>query len=390
MAKHVVIAGGGTGGHLYPGIALARTLMRHDKDIEVTFVGTRHGIEAKVLPREGLRLKTILSSGILGKKGLKRWLSWCKLPIGITQSIWFLAKTKPDLVVGVGGYVSGPLVLSSWLLRIPILIHEQNVTPGITNKLLGKIADKIAVSFKQSRRFFPAHKVVETGNMIREEFSELKKETARANTEKFCVLVLGGSQGAHSINMAIIDALKYLTDTKDSLHFIHQTGQADAETVQQSYADKGFSADVQPFIYDMLDAYKKASLVVCRAGATTLAEITSCGKVSILIPFPHAAHQHQEHNASMIKDAGACEMIHDQEINGENLSGAILRAMREPDRLKEMEEKSYNLGRRDATEKVRQLCMELLEKSRPANFAGQPSKKNNASCIWARPSASIL
>lgn len=352
--------------------------MKHDTDIEVTFVGTRQGIESSVLPREGFNLKTILSSGILGKKGPRRWLSWCKLPVGVGQSVCFLVKKKPDLVVGVGGYVSGPLVFSAWMLRIPILIHEQNVTPGITNKWLGKIADKVAVSFKQSKQFFPPHKVVETGNMIREEFCDLKKETKKS--EKFCVLVLGGSQGAHSINMGMINALDHLAETRDSLHFIHQTGQQDVETVKKGYAERGFSADVQPFIYNMVDAYKQASLVICRAGATTLAEITSCGKASILIPFPHAAHQHQEHNARALEAAGASEMLYDHEITGENLSAAILNSMREPEHLKEMEENSYNLGRRDATEKVRQLCMQLLEKSRQMNGDGKP-RKNELSCF---------
>ncbi len=355
--------------------------MKHDANIEITFVGTSHGIESSVLPREGLKLKTILSSGILGKKGLNRWLSWCKLPVAVGQSLCFLTRKKPDLVVGVGGYVSGPVVFSAWMLRIPILIHEQNVIPGITNKWLGKIADKVAISFKQSKQFFPPHKVVETGNMIREEFCQPRKKNEEKKPEKFCVLVLGGSQGAHSINMALVKALDFLEDSKESLHFIHQTGQQDAEEVKKSYAEKGFSADVQPFIYNMVDAYRQASLVICRAGATTLAEITSCGKVSILIPFPHAAHQHQEHNARMLETAGASEMLLDHEITGENLSNAILRAIREPDRIEKMEENSYNQGRRDATENVRKLCMQLIEKSRPTNGDGEPVAKNSLSCF---------
>ena len=214
--------------------------------------------------------------------------------------------------------------------------------------------------------------------MIREEFCDLKKETRKSET--FCVLVLGGSQGAHSVNMAMIKALDHLAEAKDSLHFIHQTGSQDAETIKKGYAEKGFSADVQPFIYNMVDAYKQASLVICRAGATTLAEITSCGKASILIPFPHAAHQHQEHNARSLEAAGASEMLYDHEITGENLSEAILKSMREPEHLKEMEEKSYNLGRRDATEKVRQLCMQLLEQSRHLNGNGK-LRKNELSCF---------
>lgn len=381
MATRIVIAGGGTGGHLYPGIALAKALMKHDNDIEITFVGTRQGIEASVLPREGFKLKTILSSGLMGKKGVNRWVSWCKLPVGLGQSLCFLIRNKPDLVVGVGGYASGPLVLSAWILRVPILIHEQNVVPGITNKLLGKIASKVAVSFKQSKPYFPAHKVEVTGNMIREEISELKKESLREEREKFCVLVLGGSQGAHSINLAMIDALDCLTEEKDSLHFIHQTGSQDAEEARKGYAEKGFSADVQPFIFNMAEAYRKASLIICRAGATTLAEITACGKVSILIPFPHAAHQHQEHNARILEAAEAAEVLYDNEMTGENLAEAIRKSMRDPEHLKEMEENSYNLGKRDSTEKVRQICLELLEEARSMTRIKKPSKKNKLSCF---------
>jgi UDP-N-acetylglucosamine--N-acetylmuramyl-(pentapeptide) pyrophosphoryl-undecaprenol N-acetylglucosamine transferase len=214
--------------------------------------------------------------------------------------------------------------------------------------------------------------------MVREEICDFKKETKI--TERFCVLVLGGSQGAHSVNVAMLKALDYLAEQKDSLHFIHQTGEKDAEAIKKGYAENGFSADVQPFIYNMVDAYKQASLIICRAGATTLAEITSCGKASILIPFPHAAHNHQEHNARTLQAAGASEVLHDHEITGENLSDAILGAMREPEHLEAMEEKSYNLGRRDATEKVRQLCLQLLEKSLQMNGAGKP-KKNEMSCF---------
>jgi UDP-N-acetylglucosamine--N-acetylmuramyl-(pentapeptide) pyrophosphoryl-undecaprenol N-acetylglucosamine transferase len=363
MRKRVVIAGGGTGGHLYPGIALARALMRRDMDIEVSFVGTKKGIEAKVLPREGFALKTILSAGLLGKKKIARWVSLFKLPIGTAQSMCFLFKKRPGLVVGVGGYASGPLVLSAWILRIPILIHEQNSIPGITNKWLGKIADKIAVSFKKSSKAFPKEKVEVTGNMIREEFCQSKEDTPEKLEGPFQVLVLGGSQGAHSINMAMIEALGFLSEKKGDLHITHQTGEADYEIVNKKYEESKFSCDIHPFIDDMADQYKKASLVICRAGATTLAEVTACGKMSILIPFPHAAHNHQENNARIIEAANAGELILDEELSGPRFAESILQAMQEPERLKEMGKNSYKLGKRDATEKVRLLCMELLEET---------------------------
>lgn len=363
MKKRVVIAGGGTGGHLYPGIALARALMRHDMDIEISFVGTQKGLEAKVLPREGFDLKTILSGGLLGKKKIARWVSWFKLPIGTAQSMCFLIRKRPGLVVGVGGYVSGPLVLSAWILRIPILIHEQNSIPGLTNKWLGKIADKIAVSFKESSGSFPKEKVEVTGNMIREEFCRPKEENPPKTEGPFRVLVLGGSQGAHSINMAMVEALKSLSKQKGDLHITHQTGEADFERVSKEYEESKFSSDIRPFIDDMGDQYRKASLVICRAGATTLAEITACGKMSILVPFPHAAHNHQEKNARILEAANAGELVLDEELSGPRIAKSIIQAMEEPERLETMEENSYKLGNRDATEKVKRLCLELLEET---------------------------
>jgi len=362
MKKRVVIAGGGTGGHLYPGIALARALIRNDMDIEISFVGTQKGLEAKVLPREGFDLKTILSAGLFGKKKIARWVSWCKLPISTAQSMSFLIRKRPGLVVGVGGYASGPLVLSAWILRIPILIHEQNSIPGMTNKWLGKIADKIAVSFKDSTAMFPKEKVEVTGNMIRDEFSKPKEDFPKIDGP-FRVLVLGGSQGAHSINMAMVEALHLLSQQKRDLHITHQTGEADFEMVKMQYMKNRFSSDVRPFIEDIEDQYRKASLVVCRAGATTLAEVTACGKMSILVPFPHATHNHQVKNARILEAANAGEIVLDEELSGPRIAKSIIQAMGEPQRLKIMEENSYKLGNRDATEKVRLLCMELLEET---------------------------
>jgi UDP-N-acetylglucosamine--N-acetylmuramyl-(pentapeptide) pyrophosphoryl-undecaprenol N-acetylglucosamine transferase len=366
MGKKVVIAGGGTGGHLYPGIALAKALKRNDMDIEITFVGTRQGIESKILPREGFNLKTILSSGLLGKKGLRKWTSLCKLPIGTAQSMCFLIRNRPNLAVGVGGYASAPLVFSAWLLRIPILIHEQNAFPGMANKWLGKIADKVAISFEESKRFFPNNKVEVTGNMISEELCRPREEFPPSSKDPFSILILGGSQGAHSINMAMIETLDLLADRKGDIHITHQTGEADYESIKNMYKAKGFTADVQAFITNMPVRYRLASLVICRSGATTLAEITAAGRVSVLIPFPYATHNHQEHNARVVEAANAGELILDSEVSGERLAQSIKRAMDEPDQIQEMEDNSYGLGNRDATEKVREICMELIGNARKA------------------------
>ena len=382
MRKRVVIAGGGTGGHLYPGIALAKALKRQDMDIEIAFVGTQKGLEAKVLPREGFELKTILSAGLLGKKRLSRWMSWVKLPVGTAQSMCFLIRKRPDLVVGVGGYTSGPLVLSAWILRIPILIHEQNSIPGLTNKWLGKIANKVAVSFKESAKFFSKDKIEVTGNMIREEFCQPRETFPKGPRGLFRVLVLGGSQGAHSINVAMMEALESLTSKKGNIHITHQTGESDFAMVKREYENSGFSHDVRPFIDGMAEQYRKASLVICRAGATTLAEVTACGKVSVLIPYPHAAHNHQEKNARVLEAANAGELVLDHELSGTRIAQSILRALEDPQRLEEMEENSYQLGNRDATEKVRQICMDLLEDAnRKSGHAGKTQGNYVLSCF---------
>lgn len=380
MPERVVIAGGGTGGHLYPGIALAKALKKHDDDMDITFIGVRQGIESKILPMEGFSLKTIHSGGLLGKKGFNRLLSWIKIPAGVLQSLALLTRQRPGLVVGFGGYVAGPLVLSAWILRIPILIHEQNVIPGITNKWLGAIADKIAVSFAESKKYFPANKSVETGNPVREEFSGPREEPAPS--DKFNILALGGSQGAHSINRVMVEALDFLSPMKDRLHITHQTGATDCKRVKSQYAEKNISADVRPFIHDMAEQYRRASLIVSRAGASTLAEITACGKTAVLIPYPYATHNHQEHNARILEEAGAGEMIRDKDASGERLSQSILRIADHPDKRREMENNCYALGKRDATEKTLRLCLELLGEPRSQSAKNAATDGKNAlSCF---------
>ena len=382
MKRKIVIAGGGTGGHLFPGVALAKALKGIDITMEITFVGTKQGIESKVLPGEGFKLKTIISSGLLGKRGLNRWVSWSKLPVGAAQSMYFLIRNRPNLVVGVGGYVSAPLVFSAWLLRIPILIHEQNVFPGMANKWLGKIADKVAVSYKESKQFFLKRKVEVTGNMIHEKLCQPREEFPPPLKQPFGVLILGGSQGAHSINMAMVEALDLLSDRKERLHITHQTGDADYENIKKQYAAKGFSANVMSFITDMPVRYRLASLVICRSGATTLAEITAAGRVSFLIPFPYAANNHQEHNARIIETASAGEVVLDKEISGERIAKSIKKAMDEPENLQKMENNSYRLGSRDATKKVQEICLELMGDARKVSEDNNKSKEKHVlSCF---------
>lgn len=379
MNKRVVIAGGGTGGHLYPGIALARALQKSDANMQISFIGTEKGIESKVLPKEGFQLKTIHSAGLLGKKGSGLIKSLVKLPLGLLQAMSYLAKPRASLVVGVGGYVSGPAVLAAGILRIPTLIHEQNSLPGVTNRMLGKIVDKIAISFEESKSFFPETKVTWTGNMIREEFCQAQESSQEKTSGKFTLLILGGSQGAHSINMAMNDALPYLQLEREKLHIVHQTGEQDCDHMQRQYEESNFSAEVRVFFHDMADQVRQADLILCRAGATTIAEITACGKAAILVPFPFAANNHQEKNAQVLQSGGAGEMILDQDLNGERLSQSIRNAMHHPKQLQETANNSYRLGNRAATENVKQLCLQLM---RMAPLSGSAAKNHIAlSCI---------
>ncbi len=347
--------------------------------MEISFIGTERGIESKVLPKEGFPLKTIHSAGLLGKKGSGRIKSLMKLPLGIFQAMSYLAKPRASLVVGVGGYVSGPAVLAAWILRIPTLIHEQNSYPGMTNRMLGKIVNKIAISFEESKSFFPEKKVTWTGNMIREEFSQEQESNRVDESKKFTLLILGGSQGAHSINMAMNDALPHLQSERENLHIVHQTGEQDCDHMQRQYEESEFSADARAFIYDMADQVRQADLILCRAGATTIAEITACGKAAILVPFPFAADNHQEKNAQVLETGGAGEMILDRDLNGERLSQSILNAMQNPEQLQKTAEHSYRLGNRAATENVKQLCHQLL---RMTPLSGSTAKNHVAlSCI---------
>jgi UDP-N-acetylglucosamine--N-acetylmuramyl-(pentapeptide) pyrophosphoryl-undecaprenol N-acetylglucosamine transferase len=355
----MLIAGGGTGGHLFPGIALAEEVTtRHPKN-EVLFVGTERGLEARVVPASGFKLELISARGLKGM-GLGRLLRGLfALPVSFFQSWKILRKYRPDVVVGVGGYASGPVVLAAWLQRIPTAVQEQNALPGFTNKVLGKIVRSVFVAFDEARGFFPGPKVQLTGNPIRRKLMDnyLRSRTAH---DGFTVLVFGGSLGAKGVNQRMIEALDHLGDLKGAIDFVHQTGKNDIEAVRRAYAEKGFKAEVLEFIDDMSAAYARADLVVCRAGATTIAELTVCKKAAILIPFPHAADNHQEVNAQAMVQSGAALMFRESELTGEKLAAQIRALKSEPVRLKKMEKQAALLGRPEAAKEMADVCVQLM------------------------------
>ena len=358
----VLIAGGGTGGHLFPGIALAEEIVtRHPKN-DVVFVGTDRGLEARVVPQNGFVFEAIKSQGLKGMGPVKLLIGLLLLPVSFFSAIGLLRKYRPDVVVGVGGYSSGPVVLMAWLLRIPTAIQEQNALPGFTNKVLGKFVNAIFVSFEAAIQFFPHARAYPLGNPIRRALLE-NFLRSKSKHERFTLLIFGGSLGARGLNTRVVEALPFLKDLKDDIHIIHQTGKNDLETVKKGYADAGVPADVREFIDDMASAYLGADLVVCRAGATTLAELTVCKKASILVPFPHATDDHQAVNAKALVDAGAALMFREAELTGEKLAGAIRELKNDPARLQKMEKAAGVLGRPEAAGEIAQVLQQLcLEK----------------------------
>ncbi|AKF83083.1 UDP-N-acetylglucosamine-N-acetylmuramylpentapeptide N-acetylglucosamine transferase [Myxococcus fulvus] len=355
----VLIAGGGTGGHLFPGIALAEEVVTRHHANEVVFVGTERGLEARVVPREGYPLELVKVQGLKGKGFFSLLKALIALPLAFIESFRILARQKPDVVVGVGGYASGPVVLAAWLMGIPTAIQEQNALPGLTNKVLGKVVRVVFIAFDEARQFFPEKKVQLIGNPIRRKLMDnyLRSHVAH---EHFSVLVFGGSLGARGLNQRMLEALDTLGDLKGELRFVHQTGKNDLEMVRKGYQDKGFDAEVVEFIDDMSSAYAKADLVICRAGATTLAELTVCKKASILVPFPHATDDHQTVNARALVDAGAALMFQESELTGAKLAETLRTLKAHPERLKGMEKKAALLGRPEAAKELADVCVDLM------------------------------
>jgi len=354
----VLIAGGGTGGHVFPGIALAEEVVGRHPAHDAVFVGTARGLEATVVPASGFPIELISVKGLKGK-GLGQTLANLLLiPRALLQSFAILRRWRPDVVIGVGGYASGPVVLAAWLLRIPTAIQEQNAVAGFTNRLLGRVVRVAFTAFPEAARHFPRHKVQQLGNPIRRAMLENFMRPTRPH-DRGHVLVFGGSQGAHVLNMRLVEALPHLADLREKINFTHQTGTKDREQVERGYQAVGFAGEVREFITDMSGAYAAADLVVCRSGATTLAELTVCQKPSILVPYPFAADDHQVVNASSLVEAGAAVMIEERELTGERLAGVIRAILTDPGRRKQMARAAGHLGAPQAAREIIDVCADL-------------------------------
>jgi len=357
-----MIAAGGTGGHLYPGVALAREFERQAPGSETIFIGTARGLETKVVPREGFELMTIEAQGVMGKGWWGAVQGLAVVPVGLVQCLAICRQRRPDIAIGLGGYTSPPLILAALLLGIRRVILEPNVHPGMANRVLSPIANLIFVSFAETARYFRTGKTLIVGTPIRREFLEAR--SAGAEVKSPTLLILGGSQGARSINQAMIAALPMLTASCPGLRVIHQTGERGYEEVAAAYRGyPSIEAEVVPFLYDIPRAFRQADLIVSRSGATTVAEITVSGKPAIFIPFPHAVQGHQERNARVLERTGAAQVIVDARLSGEVLSEAISALLADPSRLIEMGRCSKALGQADAAEQVVAACRALAGRS---------------------------
>jgi len=356
----LLLAGGGTGGHLFPAIALAEQFKSEEPQGEVLFVGTERGLEARMLPELGWALETIEMSGWAGRGFIGRFRVLGQLLKSLGQSRKILRNFDPDVVVGVGGYASVPVLLAAKTQGIPFVVHEQNAWPGLANRLLGRWAKRVCLSFDEADRAFHCSATVLTGNPVR-----AAMETCPGiDDEKTCLLVFGGSQGARAINRAIVAALPMLEEWRGKLQIIHQSGEQDYEETVQGYRDNNWQdVEVTPFIKDMVGAYAKSTLIVCRAGATTLAELTACGRPAILVPYPHAAAGHQSTNAMAMAARGAAMTMEEAGLTPERLATLISGLLHDRTSIKTMASAARGLARRGAAARLLQECRAVLDEA---------------------------
>lgn len=352
----LVIAGGGTGGHLFPGIAVAEALLEIDPSSSVLFVGTERGIEARAVPKAGFEVRFIEVGGLKGLGVKKRLTTMAQLPGSLLQSRRILREFGADAVLGVGGYSSGPVLVAARTLGLPTAICEQNSVPGLTNRLLAKLVDRIFVTFEASTSRFPGKKTELVGNPVRRSFREAAARPAPP-IERGLVFTFGGSQGARPLNEVVPAALALVTKHGHRVSGLHQAGKSDVAAVEKAYADAAVAAEVTPFIDDMVNAYRRAHVVICRAGATSCAELTALGVAAILVPFPQAADDHQTLNARDLEKVGACVLLPQAELTPERLASEIERLIGDDPRLDTLRDAARRAGKLAAAETVARAAL---------------------------------
>jgi UDP-N-acetylglucosamine--N-acetylmuramyl-(pentapeptide) pyrophosphoryl-undecaprenol N-acetylglucosamine transferase len=346
MGNRIVIMAGGTGGHVFPALAVAQWFLEHGW--QVSWLGTRAGLESKVVPENGIEIDWLTIAGVRGKGVVTKLLSIFKLVKACSQAFLILRRRKPHVVLGMGGFVAGPGGLMARLLNIPLVIHEQNRVPGTTNKLLAKFADKVLEAFPSS--FKPEVQAICTGNPLRKSFQEIAEGEARTETGSLRVLIIGGSQGAQALNEGLPAALAKI----ENIDIKHQTGMAMQTQVAKKYQELNIKAEVNAFIKDMVSAYCWADVIICRSGAMTISEVAAIGLPAILVPLPNAIDDHQMANARFLADAGAAVIVPQHTLTEENLIDALTKIK---GRLKEMSLAAKSCARLDATQRVADLCI---------------------------------
>jgi UDP-N-acetylglucosamine--N-acetylmuramyl-(pentapeptide) pyrophosphoryl-undecaprenol N-acetylglucosamine transferase len=356
----VIIAGGGTGGHLFPAVALGEELVRERPGIEVLFVGTSAGIEAKWLPKSGYKYELFEMHGIRGHSAVERARASVEFVRAIGLALSLVRRFRPSIVVSAGGYASASMGAAAILTRTPLLLMEQNTRPGLVNRTLSRFADKICVGFGDSAEFFSLPKVVVTGNPTRFQY---QPDRLPRTDRQLQILVLGGSSGAHRLNIGVVGAFKICGKSVINLHVVHQTGEADEELVRSAYREMGFAAEVVPFIDDVADALHRADLVIARSGAMTVTDIALGTRAAIFVPYPFHKDLQQLHNARVIEKRGGAIIIRDDEQLAPNLAREIETLMRNPARLDEMGLRAHQEAHPDAARHIARVCFELAEKA---------------------------
>jgi UDP-N-acetylglucosamine--N-acetylmuramyl-(pentapeptide) pyrophosphoryl-undecaprenol N-acetylglucosamine transferase len=349
----LLVAGGGTGGHVFPAMAVAREWLKREKGREVVIVGTARGMEARLVPAAGLPLETLRVRGLKGIGGRRFAGNLALLPLGFWDALGVLHRHRFSAALGVGGYASGPMMLTAILTGVPSVLFEPNVQPGFTNGVLGRLTRRVAVAHEETAARW-APKSVVTGCPVRAEFFQAPGRTCEPPLH---LLVTGGSQGSHVINRTVVGALDFLAARKDELSVVHQTGEREFAEVQEGYRRLGFPADVRPFLDDMPARFAEADLIVCRSGAITVAEMAAAGRAAIYIPFGAATDSHQLRNAQSMERAGAGRVITELELTPERLAREILQFVDQPEQLSEIARRARTLGRPDAT----QAIVDLIE-----------------------------
>ncbi len=373
----IAVAGGGTGGHVFPGIAVAEALS--DKaDIELLWIGTGRPVEKKALDKAGYHLKVLKVRPLKGSGPSALAKAMAGLPLSVAKAVFILARFKPDIVLGVGGYVAGPVLLAARLLNIPTALHEQNVIPGLANRLAAKFTRRIFVSFPKTRDFFPGKDVIVSGNPVRSELIEQAARYKRPSNGCKRILVLGGSQGARGINEMVTSALMSVWNSGHIISVMHQTGEADEELVRAKYAKADVPSDIRPFLHDIGRHLGWADLVIARAGAGTVSELAAVGRPALLIPYPHAASGHQDANADYLASAGAALVFKEGETGAVKLASAIQELLDAPERLRQMSKSAQKLGRKDAADVIAQGLLQMVDKKKEGDKAAvnlQPEQK---------------